>query len=53
MVSRVENLVGLRVLEVNITVDDVLVPEERPQPGRRRELEEDAQEQEQQQAAGG
>ncbi len=44
VIRRVENLVGLRVVEVNITVNDVLVPEERPQPGRQRELEEDTQE---------
>lgn len=30
VISRVENLVGLRVNEVNITVTDVQVPEERP-----------------------
>ncbi len=43
VIRRVENLVGLRVVEVNITVNDVLVPEERPQPEGQRELEEDAQ----------
>lgn len=43
VIRRVENLVGLRVVEVNITVTDVLVPQERPQPEGQRELEEDAQ----------
>jgi uncharacterized alkaline shock family protein YloU len=44
VVRRVEDLVGLRVAEVNITVNDVLVPEERAQAERQRELEADAQE---------
>lgn len=43
VIRRVENLVGLRVVEVNITVTDVLVPQERPQPEGQREPEEDAQ----------
>ena len=43
VIRRVENLVGLRVVEVNITVNDVLVPEERPQPEGQRELGGDAQ----------
>ena len=30
VINRVENLVGLRVNEVNITVNDVQIPEERP-----------------------
>ena len=30
VINRVENLVGLRVNEVNITVSDVQIPEERP-----------------------
>jgi uncharacterized alkaline shock family protein YloU len=46
VVNRVENLVGLRVTEVNITIDDVLLPEERPQLGRQREVEREASEQE-------
>ncbi len=48
VIRRVENLVGLRVVEVNITVNDVLVPQERPQPEGQRELEEDTREQEEQ-----
>lgn len=43
VIRRVENLVGLRVVEVNITVNDVLVPQERPQPEGQREPEEDTQ----------
>ncbi len=31
VINRVENLVGLRVTEVNITVNDVQFPEERPE----------------------
>jgi uncharacterized alkaline shock family protein YloU len=30
VINRVENLVGLRVNEVNITVNDVQIPQERP-----------------------
>jgi uncharacterized alkaline shock family protein YloU len=30
VINRVQNLVGLRVTEVNITVSDVQIPEERP-----------------------
>lgn len=33
VINRVESLVGLRVTEVNITVNDVQVPEERPMLG--------------------
>jgi uncharacterized alkaline shock family protein YloU len=38
VISRVENLVGLRVVEVNITVNDVLLPEERPELDRQRRV---------------
>ena len=31
VINRVENLVGLNVVEVNITVNDILLPEELPQ----------------------
>ncbi len=47
MKNRVENLTGLRVTEVNIVVNDVQFPEERPQLGRQQEVEQQAQEQEQ------
>jgi uncharacterized alkaline shock family protein YloU len=30
VINRIENLTGLRVTEVNITVTDVLIPEQRP-----------------------
>ncbi len=46
VINRVENLTGLRVTEVNITVNDVLLPEERPDLERQREVEREAQEQE-------
>ena len=46
VVNRVENLTGLRVAEVNITVNDVQFPEERPQLERQQEVERTAQEQE-------
>ena len=46
VINRVENLAGLRVTEVNITVNDVQFPEERPQLGRQQEVERQAQEQE-------
>ncbi len=48
VINRVENLVGLSVTEVNITVNDVLFPEERPQLGRQQEVEQEARQQEQQ-----
>ena len=44
--NRVESLTGLRVVEVNITINDVLLPEERPQLERQREVEREAREQE-------
>ena len=47
VINRVENLTGLRVTEVNITVNDVQFPEERPQLERQQEVEQMAQEQEQ------
>ena len=47
VINRVENLTGLGVTEVNITVNDVQLPEERPQLGRQQEVEQQAQEQEQ------
>ncbi len=46
VINRVENLTGLRVTEVNITVNDVQLPEERPMLDRQQELERQAQEQE-------
>ena len=48
VINRVENLTGLRVTEVNITVNDVQFPEERPQLERQQEVEQMAREQEQQ-----
>ena len=47
VINRVENLTGLRVTEVNIVVNDVQFPEERPQLGRQHEVEQQAQAQEQ------
>jgi uncharacterized alkaline shock family protein YloU len=44
--NRVEDLVGLRVTEVNITVNDVQFREERPMLDQQQELQEQAQEQE-------
>ena len=39
VINRVENLVGLNVVEVNITVNDILLPEEeQPQLDQQREL---------------
>ncbi len=46
--SSVESLTGLRVTEVNITVTDVPVPEERPMLGRQQQVEQQARQQEQQ-----
>ncbi len=48
VINRVESLVGLRVTEVNITVSDVQIPEERPMLGRQEEVEQQAREQERQ-----
>jgi uncharacterized alkaline shock family protein YloU len=38
VINRVENLVGLNVVEVNITVNEVLLPQEQPQLDQQREL---------------
>jgi uncharacterized alkaline shock family protein YloU len=46
VINRLENLTGLSVTEVNITVKDVQFPEERPQLGQQQEVEQTAQEQE-------
>lgn len=48
VINRVENLAGLRVTEVNITVSDVQVPEERPMLDRQQQVEQMAREQERQ-----
>jgi uncharacterized alkaline shock family protein YloU len=48
VINRIENMTGLRVVEVNITVNDVLLPEERPQLDRQQEVEREAREQEMQ-----
>jgi uncharacterized alkaline shock family protein YloU len=48
VINRVENLTGLKVTEVNITVNDVQVPEERPMLGEQERVERQAREQEQQ-----
>jgi len=48
VINKVESLVGLRVTEVNITVNDVQVPEERPMLGQQEQTEEMARQQEQQ-----
>jgi uncharacterized alkaline shock family protein YloU len=47
VIRRVENLVGLRVTEVNIAVNDILLPEERPMQEEQWELQREAREQEQ------
>jgi uncharacterized alkaline shock family protein YloU len=47
VINRVENLLGLRVTEVNITVNDVQVPEERPMLEQQEQVEEQARRQEQ------
>jgi uncharacterized alkaline shock family protein YloU len=48
VINRVESLTGLRVTEVNITVNDVQVPEERPLLGEQEQVEQQARQQEQQ-----
>ena len=48
VINRVEALTGLRVTEVNITVTDVPLPEERPMLGRQQQVEQQARQQEQQ-----
>ena len=45
IINRIENLTGLQVTQVNITVNNVLLPEERPQLERQREVEQQAQQQ--------
>src|SRR5918993_226227 len=40
VINKVESLVGLHVTEVNITVNDVQVPEERPMLGQQEQTEE-------------
>ena len=47
VINRVESLLGLRVTEVNITVNDVQVPEERPMLEQQEQEEEQARRQEQ------
>ncbi len=47
VINRVESLSGLRVTEVNISVTDVQVPEERPMLGEQEQTEEMARRQEQ------
>jgi len=48
VINRVESLAGLRVTEVNITVNDVQIPEERPMLQEQEQTEEMARRQEQQ-----
>ena len=38
VINRVEKLVGLNVVEVNITVNDILLPQEQPQLEQQREV---------------
>ncbi len=45
VINRVENLVGLNVTEVNITVNDVFFPEQEEQPGQQGQLAQTGQEQ--------
>lgn len=47
VINRVESLVGLRVTEVNITVNDVQIPDERPMLGQQESVEQEARAQEQ------
>ena len=47
VINRVESLAGLRVTEVNITVNDVQIPEERPMLEQQEQTEEMARRQEQ------
>ena len=46
VINRVENLVGLRVTEVNITVSNVFFPQQEAEEQRQRELEQQRREQE-------
>ena len=50
VINRVESLTGLKVTEVNITVSDVQVPEQRPMLDEQEQVEQQARQQEQQQA---
>ena len=43
VINRVENLTGLRVTEVNITVNDVQFPQERPMLGQQEQVKQQAQ----------
>ncbi len=45
IINRVESLVGLRVTEVNISVNDVFFPEQEQQQQRQREIEQQQQQQ--------
>ena len=47
VINRIENLVGLRVTEVNVTVNDVQLQQERPQLERQEEVQQEARQQEQ------
>ncbi len=47
VINRIENLTGLGVTEVNITVNDVQFPEERPQLEQQQEVEQQAHRQKQ------
>ncbi len=47
VINRIENLTGLGVTEVNIVVNDVQLPEERPQLEQQQEVEQQAHKQEQ------
>jgi uncharacterized alkaline shock family protein YloU len=49
VINRVENLVGLRVTEVNITVNNVFFPQQEQEQQRQQELEQQRREQEAQQ----
>jgi uncharacterized alkaline shock family protein YloU len=46
VINRVENLVGLRVTEVNVTVSNVFFPQQEAEEQRQRELEQQRREQE-------
>jgi uncharacterized alkaline shock family protein YloU len=48
VINKVESLTGLKVTEVNITVSDVQVPEERPMLEEQEQVERQARQQEQQ-----
>ena len=49
VINRIENLVGLRVTEVNVTVSNVFFPQQEAEEQRQRELEQQRREQEAQQ----